>query len=596
MSLVILRLEPPTRAQAPVSNTSWTFTGYLNTRREYHTATLLANGKVLVVGGHYYACIGDSCDTFLNTAELYDPATGTWSYTGSLLGDRSYHAATLLPSGQVLVVGGINSHLGGLNTAELYDPATGSWRPTNPCPFAGSHSATLLPNGKVLVGGALYKPATETWKNIGPPHWGLPTLLPSGKVLVVGTDPAELYDPATETWSAAGDLNLIRSAYSATLLRTGKVLVTGSNDFDSANQDLAELYDPATGTWSVTGNLNTVRWDFPEPTLMADGRVLIDGGDDGSGRDTTTSARSAEIYDPATEAWTATSNLVTPRRGHTATLLPTGKILAAAGADFAIDQYETYLASAELFDPGLPRSGPVATLSAASFSQMALASEAIAASHGTRLATSTIPATTNPLPTELAGTTIKIKDSAGSERLAPLFFVSPTQVNYEIPPGTVPGASTVTITSGDGSVSTGVALVNAVAPSLFTANQNGQGVAAAVAMRVKADGSRSYEEIAQFDAAQKSFIARPLDVGPEDEQVFLILFGTGIRFRSSLSHVIATIGGAYAEVSYAAAQPGFVGLDQVNVLVPRSLAGRGEVDVLLTVEAQMANAVTFNIK
>jgi uncharacterized protein (TIGR03437 family) len=154
----------------------------------------------------------------------------------------------------------------------------------------------------------------------------------------------------------------------------------------------------------------------------------------------------------------------------------------------------------------------------------------------------------------------------------------------------------VTITSGDGSVSTGLALVNSVAPSLFTANQNGQGVAAAVALRVKADGSRSYEKIAQFNAAQNRFIARPLDLGPADEQVFLILFGTGIRFRSSLSHVIATIGGAYAEVSYAAAQPDFVGLDQINVLVPRSLAGRGEVDLLLTVEARIANGVTFNIK
>lgn len=240
--------------------------------------------------------------------------------------------------------------------------------------------------------------------------------------------------------------------------------------------------------------------------------------------------------------------------------------------------------------------GTVASVSAASFHGGALASESIAASFGVGLATATMEAVTLALPTELAGTTVKVKDGSGTERLAPLFFVSPTQVNYQIPPGTVPGAATVTITSGDGSVSTGVALLNAVAPSLFTANQNGDGVAAAVALRVKADGSRSYEEIAQFDAAQNGFIARPLDLGPEGDQVFLILFGTGIRFRSSLSQIIGTIGGAFAEVSYAAAQPDFVGLDQVNVLVPRSLAGRGELDVLLTVEAQMANAVRINIK
>jgi uncharacterized protein (TIGR03437 family) len=154
----------------------------------------------------------------------------------------------------------------------------------------------------------------------------------------------------------------------------------------------------------------------------------------------------------------------------------------------------------------------------------------------------------------------------------------------------------VTITSGDGTVSTGLALVKAVAPSLFAANGNGQGVAAAVAVRVKADGSQSYEPVAQFDATQNKFVTRPLDLGPETDQVYLILFGTGIRFRNSLSSVIATIGGAYAEVSFAGAQGDFMGLDQVNVRVPRSLSGRGEIDALLTVEAQMANAVRINIK
>ena len=154
----------------------------------------------------------------------------------------------------------------------------------------------------------------------------------------------------------------------------------------------------------------------------------------------------------------------------------------------------------------------------------------------------------------------------------------------------------MTIISGDGAVSTGVALIRAVAPSLFTANGAGQGVAAAVALRIKADGSQSYEPVAQFDAAQNKFIARPLDLGPATDQVYLILFGTGIRHRNSLSAVIATIGGAYAEVSFAGASPDFVGLDQVNVRVPRSLAGRGEIDVLLTVEAQMASPMRVNIK
>jgi uncharacterized protein (TIGR03437 family) len=100
----------------------------------------------------------------------------------------------------------------------------------------------------------------------------------------------------------------------------------------------------------------------------------------------------------------------------------------------------------------------------------------------------------------------------------------------------------------------------------------------------------------QFDAAQNKFVARPLDLGPESDQVYLMVFGTGIRSRSSLSAVIAASGGVYSAVSFAGAQPDFAGLDQVNVLVPRSLMGRGGVDVLLTVEAQMANPVRIHIK
>ena len=187
------------------------------------------------------------------------------------------------------------------------------------------------------------------------------------------------------------------------------------------------------------------------------------------------------------------------------------------------------------------------------------------------------------------------------ERPAPLFFVSPNQVNYQIPPGTATGAATVTINSGDGMVSNGVAIIQTIAPGLFAANADGQGVAAAVALRVKADGSQSYEPIAQFDAAQNKFVARPIDLGPEGEQVYLVLFGTGIRLRSSLAAVrCITVFGPNVvvpfAVTFAGPQGAFVGLDQVNLLVPRSLAGRGEVELLLTVEAQLANPVRMIVK
>ncbi|MGH9840109.1 MAG: kelch repeat-containing protein, partial [Blastocatellia bacterium] len=439
-----------------------------------HTATLLANGQVLVAGG-YNPPFGDE---FFSSAELYDPATGTWSYTGNLNSAVGSHTATLLANGKVLVVGGC---CGPANNkkAELYDPATGTWSLTsnlNTERFA--HTATLLPSGKVLVAGS------NTYTAAGP------------------SDSAELYDPATGTWSSTGNLNTARGGHTATLLANGQVLVAGGRNLTTS----AELYDPATGTWSVTGSLNTAR-EICIATLLANGQVLVGPG---GGPD-----KSAELYDPATRIWSGTANTNTAHGIHTATLLPNGKVLVVGSSD-----------SVELFDLGLTQSGTVASVSAASFSSMGLASEAITASFGARLATATQSATAIPLPTSLAGTTVKVKDSAGIERLAPLFFVSPTQVNYQIPAGTVAGAASVTITSGDGAVSTGVALVKPVAPSLFTANGNGQGVAAALALHIKADGSQQLEPVAQFDAAQNRFVARPLDLGPETDQVYLVLFGT----------------------------------------------------------------------
>jgi uncharacterized protein (TIGR03437 family) len=614
LSVVTVLLESVAPAQAPVTNSSWSLTGSLNTTRYSHTATLLRNGKVLVAGGGGWICSGNyplppySCYLTVNSsAEVYDPATGTWSYTGSL-SRRASHSATLLANGQVLVAGGANYGYdigvsSYLKSAEVYDPAAGKWRPTGSFKtIQGGNTATLLPNGKVLAVGIsnyntrplvysaeVYDPATETWSSTGAPTiFGPLTLLPDGKVLNVSGNAAELYDPVTEKWSSAGNLKVIHSASAATLLHNGQVLVTGRKDKDAAYTMVAELYDPGAGTWNVTGNPSA----DGRTTLLPDGKVLLTGGFD---NDFLTS-RGAEVYGPATGTWSLASNLGTARQSHTATLLANGKVLVTGGVDGDFDIGTIFHNSAEVFDPGLPQAGTVASVSAASFSLTGLANEAITASFGAGLATVTQSSTTIPLPTSLAGTTVKVKDSAGIERLAPLFFVSPTQVNYQIPAGTAAGAAIVTIISGDGAVSTGVAIIKAVAPGLFSAEADGQGVAAAVALRVRADGSRSYEPVAQADPSQSYFVARPIDLGPATDQVYLILFGTGIRQRSSLSTVIATIGGVDAEVSYAGGQGEFAGLDQINLLVPRGLAGRGEVDILLTVEAQMANAVRVSIK
>lgn len=238
---------------------------------------------------------------------------------------------------------------------------------------------------------------------------------------------------------------------------------------------------------------------------------------------------------------------------------------------------------------------PLASVSAASFSGATLATEGITAVFGSRLATATQVAATQPLPTSLAGTSVMVRDSLGMQRVAPLFFVSPGQINYQIPPGTAAGQALITITGGDGTVSSGTAQIAAVAPSLFTANASGQGVPAATLLRVKANGEQVYEPVAVFDSNLNQFVARTIQLGPESEQDFLILFGTGLRYRSALSNVTATIRGESVPVLYAGPQPDFVGLDQVNIALPRNLANRGSVDVVLMADQQITNAVRISI-
>jgi uncharacterized protein (TIGR03437 family) len=243
----------------------------------------------------------------------------------------------------------------------------------------------------------------------------------------------------------------------------------------------------------------------------------------------------------------------------------------------------------------IPAPGATASLHSASYAA-GLAKEAIATAFGNGLAITNTPATSLPLPTTLGGTQVLVRDRAGIERLAPLFYVSSGQVNYLIPPGTAAGTATVAISSSDGAVSVGTIQIGTVAPGLYTATSSGSGVAAAIAVHSKPDGTQTSELIANPDGT-----SRPIDLGPPDEIVVLLLYGTGVRYRGSLDAVAVSIGGISftlnaARFEYAGPAPGFVGLDQVNVQVPRSLIGRGEVDLVLTVDGQAANTVRVNFR
>ncbi len=243
-----------------------------------------------------------------------------------------------------------------------------------------------------------------------------------------------------------------------------------------------------------------------------------------------------------------------------------------------------------------PLPQPLANLSAASYDSTRFAADSIVTAFGAKLAVETQVAASMPLPVYLVGTTVIIRDSRSEEYFAPLFFVSPTQVNYLIPPEVAPGLATVVITSGDGMTSGSGLQIEATAPGLFTADASGRGLLAGVALRVKANGAQSYEPIARFDAMQNKLVPIPIDLGAATEQVYLISFGTGVRNRSAMTAVSAQFGGVSTQVIFAGAQGEFAGLDQVNLLLPRALAGRGEVDFTLSVEGKPANPVKVWIK
>lgn len=243
------------------------------------------------------------------------------------------------------------------------------------------------------------------------------------------------------------------------------------------------------------------------------------------------------------------------------------------------------------WDGGSAAAG-VVTVSAASFDPGGpVAAESIAACFGENLAPTTEVAPPGAtLPTVLGGTSVTVKDAEGTERAALLWFISPKQINYLIPDGTAPGSATVAVANATGAV-TGSLQIDPVAPGLFSANQNGEGVAAAVAVWAGADGQQTWQYVFPLGCVPGSCVCTPLDLRSVAGNMYLLLYGTGIRNRSSILSVSATIGGVDAPVEYAGPVAGMVGLDQVNLLVPRSLAGQGEVDVLLAVDGKTANTV-----
>jgi hypothetical protein len=305
------------------STNAFTETGSLGVRRASKTATLLRDGRVLFAGGYYCAPAGQ--DGIWATAEVYDPRTGVFSPTGSMHAPREFHTATLLADGRVLIAGGLSgapattstailasfetaeTSASVLATAEIYDPVTGTFSKTGSMStFRDHHTATLLADGRVLVAGG------------------------GGEAYASSTS-ADVYDPATGKFTKTGSMHTGRWLHTATLLNDGRVLILGGRSPKDSVYRSAELYDPRTGAFRTAGNMREGRQQH-SATLLEDGRVLIAGGYWSDGQNWRVLS-SAEMYDPGAGSFSAIGSIGTPRQEHIATRLPDGRVLIVGGID-----------------------------------------------------------------------------------------------------------------------------------------------------------------------------------------------------------------------------------------------------------------------
>lgn len=344
--------------------------------RYNHTTTVLANGKVLVTGG-----LGGTNDQFVQfgkrtAAQLYDPVTAAWFPAASMVAARSAHTATLLSDGSVLVVGRPNpGQIYGNEAPETYQPLADKWAATGPIPVSPTfgHTSTLLPDGRVLVAGgntasdatgatALYDHITRRWSagdvlsTSRRNHTA--TLLDDGRVLVAGGEvgtlhsrptwraSTEIYNPATAEWGTAeGALGLSRSFHTATLLDDGRVLVAGGEGVEGSLSS-AEIFDPSRGVWASAAPLLEARSGH-SATKLPGGKVLVTGGLING-----TELQSSEVYDPSTDSWSHAGLTTMPRADHAAVVLAGRGCGVACGRVLLTGGREPATAASELFTPG----------------------------------------------------------------------------------------------------------------------------------------------------------------------------------------------------------------------------------------------------
>jgi len=225
-----------------------------------------------------------------------------------------------------------------------------------------------------------------------------------------------------------------------------------------------------------------------------------------------------------------------------------------------------------------------------------IASNGLFTAFGVNLSNKSVAASSTTLPDSLAGTSVTITDQSGRSRKALLSYVSPGQINFLSPGGLASGVATITVTNSAGQTSSYTATVANVAPGLYSADASGKGAAAAVVTKVAADGTQTNSLAADCTTTPGKCVTAPIDLGGASNRVFVSLFGTGIRGVSSLDNVAIIVGGVQVTPLFAGDQSQYPGLDQINFELPRALAGRGEVDVLVSLDGHPANAVRIAVR
>lgn len=512
-------------------------------------------------------------------AHVEAQSRGTWQTLAPMPSMRQEVSTAVLGS-RVYVIAGFFSNGVSSNLVEAYDAATNTWSGAAPLPIETNHNAAATIGNRIYAFGGTsnrcfsYNPDLNQWSEVASMnfrHGNTPAVaVIDGRIYVAGGDgpgmnqrEVEVYNPTANQWMMLASMNVGRN-HTAGAAINGKFYVAGGRPGDAAANAL-EVYDPVTNFWTTLPAMPTGRSGVGAAAV--NGELYVFGGEIPQIFD------SVEVFNPLKNSWTQLPPMPVAKHGifaaviNSTVYLPGGATVQGLGATNINQAYSIHIAT---------------TVSAASFSGTSIAERSIVAAFGSGLATSTRSAGVLPLPTELEGTTVEIIDRIGVARRAPLFFVSPGQVNYQIPTQTAAGPVTAQVRASDGRISTGAFEVKLVAPALFTLNSAGNGPAAAL------DG---------FTYAGAPFSATQMNGNPN----ILAFFGTGLGGDATdqdgnvATSVSATLGGQSVIVFYAGRAPGFTGLNQFNIGMRAGIAA-GAYQVVVFRAGQASNVVTIEIR